>query len=46
MKKFFNAVWHILEAIGRTRAAAAAARDGHYELSKKIMLTPDPSIKY
>lgn len=45
MKTFFNTIWGILEKIGRTRAAAAAARDGHYELSKKIMLTPDPSIK-
>lgn len=46
MKTFLNAVWNILEEIGRTRAAAAAARDGHYELSKKLMLLPDSAIKY
>lgn len=40
MKAFFNAVWQILEEIGRTRAAAAAARLGDYAASKDLMQPP------
>lgn len=37
MKAFFEAVWNILTEIGRTRAAAAAARNGHYAMSRDLI---------
>lgn len=37
MKTFFNAVWDILTEIGRTRAAAAAARVGDFEIARNLI---------
>jgi hypothetical protein len=37
MKTFLNAVWNILTEIGRTRAAAAAARSGNYTVSRELI---------
>jgi hypothetical protein len=37
MKTFLNAVWNILTEIGRTRAAAAAARAGEFEISRNLI---------
>jgi hypothetical protein len=37
MKKFLDAVWNVLTEIGRTRAAAAAARAGEFEISRNLL---------
>jgi hypothetical protein len=37
MKTFLNTLWNILEEIGRTRAAAAAARSGRYALARDLI---------
>ena len=37
MKQFFNTLWDILTEIGRTRAAAAAARAGEFEVSRNLI---------
>jgi hypothetical protein len=37
MKTFLDAVWNILTEIGRTRAAAAAAREGRYALARDLI---------
>jgi hypothetical protein len=38
MKKFFNAVYEVLESLGRAKAAAHLSRHGHYEEAKALML--------
>jgi hypothetical protein len=38
MKRFFNAVYQILESIGRAKAAAHLSRQGLHEQAKAIML--------
>lgn len=45
MKKFLNAVWEILEEIGRTKAAAAAARTGNFAESRRLMNLPKLQTK-
>jgi hypothetical protein len=37
MKKFLSAIWNILKEIGRTRAAAAAARSGNFTKSHDLI---------
>jgi hypothetical protein len=37
MKKFFDTIWNILTEIGRTRAAAAAARSGRYAMARDLI---------
>lgn len=37
MKTFLNSVWNILTEIGRTRAAAAAARSGNFAASRDLI---------
>jgi hypothetical protein len=37
MKTFLNAVWEILTEVGRTRAAAAAARVGEYDVARNLI---------
>ncbi len=37
MKTFLNKVWDIMTEIGRTRAAAAAARAGEFEISRNLI---------
>jgi hypothetical protein len=37
MKTFLNTVWNILTEIGRTRAAAAAARSGNFAVSRDLI---------
>lgn len=40
MKTFLNALWEIFTEIGRTRAAAAAARSGQFETARELMDLP------
>lgn len=37
MKKFFTKVLSVLEAIGRSRAAAELARTGHYAQAQNLI---------
>ena len=38
MKKFFTAIYEVMESIGRAKAAAHLARHGHVEQAKALML--------
>jgi hypothetical protein len=38
MKSFFNAIYEILESMGRAKAAAHLAQHGHVEQAKALML--------
>jgi hypothetical protein len=38
MKKFLNAIYEMLESMGRIKAAAHLARQGHHEQAKALML--------
>jgi hypothetical protein len=38
MKKFFNAIYEVLESMGRAKAAACLSRHGKYEEAKALML--------
>jgi len=38
MKSFFNAIYEILESMGRAKAAAHLSRNGHVEQAKALML--------
>jgi hypothetical protein len=37
IKKVANYLWVLLEDFGRAKAAAALARDGNYDLARKII---------
>jgi hypothetical protein len=37
MKTFLSKIWNILKEIGRTRAAAAAARSGNFTESRDLI---------
>ncbi len=37
MKSVFNTIYNFLQEIGRTRAAAAAARAGEFEIAKNMI---------
>jgi hypothetical protein len=39
MKKILNAIYEILESMGRAKAAACLARHGRHEEAKALMLT-------
>jgi hypothetical protein len=39
MKRIFNAIYEILESMGRAKAAACLARHGRHEEAKALMLT-------
>lgn len=45
MKQILSKLWDILTEIGRTRAAAAAARSGNFAESQKLMQPPSLPIK-
>jgi hypothetical protein len=38
MKRMFNAIYEILESMGRAKAAAHLSRQGHHEQAKALML--------
>lgn len=38
MKQFFNAIYQVLESMGRAKAAAHLSRHGQYEQAKALML--------
>jgi hypothetical protein len=38
MKKFFTAIYEVMESLGRAKAAAHLARHGHIEQAKALML--------
>jgi hypothetical protein len=38
MKQFFNALYEVLESLGRAKAAAHLSRQGRHEEAKKLML--------
>jgi hypothetical protein len=38
MKKILNAIYEILESMGRAKAAACLARHGRYEEAKALMM--------
>jgi hypothetical protein len=38
MKRFFNAVYEVLESMGRAKAAAHLSRQGKHEEAKAILL--------
>ena len=38
MKKFFTAIYEVMESMGRAKAAARLARHGHVEQAKALML--------
>jgi hypothetical protein len=38
MKKFFTAIYEVMESLGRAKAAAYLARHGHIEQAKALML--------
>jgi hypothetical protein len=38
MKQFFNAVYEVLESMGRAKAAAHLSRQGKHEEAKAVLL--------
>jgi hypothetical protein len=38
MKRFFNAVYEVLESMGRAKAAAHLSRQGKHEEAKAVLL--------
>lgn len=38
MKKIFNAIYQVMESLGRANAAAHLTRLGHHEAAKQLML--------
>lgn len=38
IKRFFTELMNILESMGRSRAAAVLARQGHYKEARSLML--------
>jgi hypothetical protein len=38
MKKIFNAIWGLMEAMGRAKAAACLARHGRHAEAKALLL--------
>jgi hypothetical protein len=38
MKRFFNAVYEVLESMGRAKAAAHLSRQGKHEEAKALLL--------